>query len=279
MGARLKTPMPHDLPKAYDPAAIEDRWAEYWGAREALCAAHADLACFWRRKIRQDGQSPFTILLPPPNVTGRLHMGTCSTRTEMDILTRWRRHDGPARALAARHRPRRHCDEDDGGAAIEPPRARAARSLPRGSSWSACGSGKTPLRRSDSGPDEAAGRIGRLAARILHDGRTALGCGAVRHLSGFMSRGLSTRRLHRELVPSRCQTAIQRPRSGLRRRTKDTCGRCRVSVVDANGKDTGEFLTVATTRPETMLGDVAVAIHPEDERYLHLAPEEAAADR
>jgi valyl-tRNA synthetase len=44
----------------------------------------------------------------------------------------------------------------------------------------------------------------------------------------------------------------------------------RYPVVDANGKDTGEFLTVATTRPETMLGDVAVAIHPEDERYLHL---------
>jgi valyl-tRNA synthetase len=44
----------------------------------------------------------------------------------------------------------------------------------------------------------------------------------------------------------------------------------RYPVLDAEGKDTGEFLTVATTRPETMLGDVAVAIHPEDERYLHL---------
>jgi valyl-tRNA synthetase len=44
----------------------------------------------------------------------------------------------------------------------------------------------------------------------------------------------------------------------------------RTPVLDADGKDTGEFLTIATTRPETMLGDVAVAIHPEDERYLHL---------
>jgi valyl-tRNA synthetase len=44
----------------------------------------------------------------------------------------------------------------------------------------------------------------------------------------------------------------------------------RYPVLDADGKETGEFLTVATTRPETMLGDVAVAIHPEDERYLHL---------
>ena len=41
-------------------------------------------------------------------------------------------------------------------------------------------------------------------------------------------------------------------------------------MLDEGGKESGEFLTVATTRPETMLGDVAVAIHPEDERYLHL---------
>jgi len=44
----------------------------------------------------------------------------------------------------------------------------------------------------------------------------------------------------------------------------------RYPVIDEAGKETGEFLTVATTRPETMLGDTAVAIHPEDERYLHL---------
>jgi len=58
--------MPHELPKAYDPTAIEDHWAEYW-VRENLFAqptptAHSD-------------QKTFTVLLPPPNVTGNLHMG------------------------------------------------------------------------------------------------------------------------------------------------------------------------------------------------------------
>ena len=74
--------MPRDLPKAYDPAAIEDRWAAYWADEQLFVQPHA-------------GGAPsapiFTMLLPPPNVTGRLHMGHMLEHTEMDILTRWRR--------------------------------------------------------------------------------------------------------------------------------------------------------------------------------------------
>ena len=83
--------MPHDLPKAYDPTAIEDRWAEYW-VREKLFAQPTPNTA--NQEERLDGQSPFTILLPPPNVTGRLHMGHMLNQTEMDILTRWRRMSG-----------------------------------------------------------------------------------------------------------------------------------------------------------------------------------------
>ena len=74
--------MPHDLPKAYDPTAIEDKWAEYW-VRENL----------FTQPTPKPGE-PFTILLPPPNVTGRLHMGHMLNQTEMDILTRWHRMRG-----------------------------------------------------------------------------------------------------------------------------------------------------------------------------------------
>src|SRR5580700_5662605 len=80
--------MPHNLPKAYDPTAIEDHWAEYW-VRENLFAQPTP-----SEGQRLDGQSPFTILLPPPNVTGRLHMGHMLNQTEMDILTRWHRMKG-----------------------------------------------------------------------------------------------------------------------------------------------------------------------------------------
>jgi valyl-tRNA synthetase len=67
----------------------------------------------------------------------------------------------------------------------------------------------------------------------------------------------------------RCQTAIS-DLEVVHSEQKGHLWEIRYPVLDAEGKDTGEFLTVATTRPETMLGDVAVAIHPADERYLHL---------
>src|ERR1035438_7663900 len=86
--------MPHDLPKAYDPTAIEDHWAEYW-VREKLFAQPTPAALSTNAKNQGlNGQSPYTILLPPPNVTGRLHMGHMLNQTEMDILVRWRRMTG-----------------------------------------------------------------------------------------------------------------------------------------------------------------------------------------
>src|ERR1700740_3121548 len=77
--------MAHELPKSYDPSAIEPRWAEYW-VREKL----------FQVETPSTGKhsSVFAILLPPPNVTGRLHMGHMLNQTEMDILTRWHRMRG-----------------------------------------------------------------------------------------------------------------------------------------------------------------------------------------
>ncbi len=78
--------MPHELPKAYDPTAIEARWAEYW-VREKLFSV----------KTPAPGQVTcpvFTILLPPPNVTGALHMGHMLEHTETDITVRWHRMRG-----------------------------------------------------------------------------------------------------------------------------------------------------------------------------------------
>src|ERR1039458_6359461 len=87
--------MPHDLPKAYDPTAIEDHWAEYW-VREKLFAQPTSTTPSANAQDQgpegqSDAQSAFTILLPPPNVTGNLHMGHMFEHTESDILMRWRR--------------------------------------------------------------------------------------------------------------------------------------------------------------------------------------------
>jgi valyl-tRNA synthetase len=75
------------LPKAYDPSIIEQRWADYW-VRERLFEVPTPSAS------DAAAQKSFTMLLPPPNVTGYLHMGHMFEHTESDILMRWRRMSG-----------------------------------------------------------------------------------------------------------------------------------------------------------------------------------------
>jgi valyl-tRNA synthetase len=94
--------MSHELPKAYDPSVIEERWAEYWVREKLFDVASPDAAPVLVNAADAampaiDTQPPvkkFTQLLPPPNVTGRLHMGHMLNQTEMDILTRWHRMSG-----------------------------------------------------------------------------------------------------------------------------------------------------------------------------------------
>jgi valyl-tRNA synthetase len=247
--------MPHDLPKAYDPAAIEDRWAEYW-VRENLFAQptpSGDAA---------EQREPFTILLPPPNVTGRLHMGHMLNQTEMDILTRWRRmsgrralwlpgtdHAGIAtqmmveRQLAAEGTSRQQLGREAfvervwewrrhyGGAILD-----QMKRLGASVDW----------QREYFTMDENLSVAVREAFVKLHE------------------QGLIYRGAYIVNWCPRCQTAIS-DLEVVHEEQKGHLWEIRYPVIGFED----EFLTVATTRPETMLGDVAVAIHPEDERYLH----------
>ena len=77
--------MPHELPKSYEPGAIEARWAEYW-VKEKLFSVSTP--------PEGETRPVFTLLLPPPNVTGRLHMGHMLNQTQMDIIVRWHRMRG-----------------------------------------------------------------------------------------------------------------------------------------------------------------------------------------
>ena len=77
--------MPHELPKSYEPGAIETRWAEYW-VKEKLFSVPTP--------PEGETRPVFTLLLPPPNVTGRLHMGHMLNQTQMDIIVRWHRMRG-----------------------------------------------------------------------------------------------------------------------------------------------------------------------------------------
>ena len=246
--------MPHDLPKAYDPTAIEDHWAETW-VREELFAQSAP-----------EGDA-YTILLPPPNVTGRLHMGHMLNQTEMDILTRWQRMSGQKALWLP--------GTDHAGIATQMMVERQLAS-----------EGK---KRQDLGREAFVERVWewrRHYGGAILDQMKRLGASvdwkreyftmddnlsvAVREaFVTLYEQGLIYRGAYIVNWCPRCQTAIS-DLEVVHEEQKGHLWQIRYPVVDGEGKPTGESLTIATTRPETLLGDVAVAIHPEDERYTHL---------
>ena len=201
-------------------------------------------------------------------MTGRLHMGHMLNQTEMDILTRWRRMSGRRALWLPGHRPRRHRHADDGGAAAGRAKARRRQQLGR----EAFVERVWEWKRHYGGA--ILDQMKRLGASVdwqreyfTMDERLSV---AVREaFVRLYEQGLIYRGAYIVNWCPRCQTAIS-DLEVVHDEHKGHLWEIRYPVLDDDGKDTGEFLTVATTRPETMLGDVAVAIHPEDERYLHL---------
>ena len=245
--------MPHELPKAYDPGQIETHWAEYW-VREKLFHVETPQA--------GQPQPVFTLLLPPPNVTGRLHMGHMLNQTEMDIVIRWHRmrgfltlwlpgtdHAGIAtqmmveRQLAAEGRKRREMGRE---AFIE-----------RVWKWRETYGGAILAQMKRLGASVDWGReyftMDERLSRAVREAFVRL------HEEGLIYRG-------KYIVNwcPRCATAI----SDLEVVHEETPGKLYEIRYPVNGAK--EFITVATTRPETMLGDTAVAVNPRDERYTHL---------
>ena len=256
--------MPHDLPKAYDPTLLEDHWAEYWVRENLFAQPTPELP---RTAPENDPQSAFTILLPPPNVTGRLHMGHMLNQTEMDILTRWRRMSG-RRALWLP-------GTDHAGIATQ---MMVERQLTEeGTSRQQLGR-EAFVERVWEWKRHYGGAIlsqmKRLGASVdwqreyftMDDNLSS----AVREaFVRLFEQGLIYRGAYIVNWCPRCQTAIS-DLEVVHEEQKGHIWEIRYSVLDAVGKDSAEWITVATTRPETMLGDTAVAIHPEDERYTHL---------
>ncbi len=256
-----------ELPKAYDPAAIEDRWAKYW----------VDERLFEVRTPKtgtspETGNGPktgtgpppaFTVLLPPPNVTGNLHMGHMFEHTETDILVRWHRMRGETTLWLP--------GTDHAGIATQ---MLVERQLTgEGTSRQALGRAAF-IDRVWQWRKHYGGAILSSMKRIgdtvdwsreyfTMDERLSV---AVREaFVRLYEDGLIYRGAYIVNWCPRCQTAI----SDLEVAHEEQQGKLweiRYPVIDAPG----EFLTVATTRPETMLGDVAVAVNPLDERYTHL---------
>src|SRR5438270_5705592 len=243
-----------ELPKAYEPAAIEARWAEFW-VREKLFSVATPPA--------GDTRPVFTLLLPPPNVTGRLHMGHMLNQTQMDIIVRWHRMRGDVTLWLP--------GTDHAGIATQMMVERQLAS-----------EGK---KRSELGREKFIERVWewkKLYGGAIQDQMKRLGASVDWDREYFtMDENLSRAvrevfvRLHEEGLIyrgkyivnwcPRCVTAV----SDLEVVHEETpCKLYQIRYPVIGSKD--EWIVVATTRPETMLGDTAVAVNSADERYRQL---------
>ncbi|MGB0125752.1 MAG: valine--tRNA ligase, partial [Silvibacterium sp.] len=252
--------MPHELQKAYDPAAIEDRWAAYWVSERLF---HTDPVAHSSAPA-----NAFTMLLPPPNVTGNLHMGHMFEHTETDILIRWHRMLGDTALWVP--------GTDHAGIATQMLVERQVTS-----------EGTT---RQQLGRQAFVARVWQWKQHYggaILDQMKRLGASVDWSREYFtMDENLSIAvkeafvRLHEQGLIyrgayivnwcPRCQTAIS-DLEVVHEEQKGRLWEIRYPVLGEHGKpEPGQFLTIATTRPETMLGDVAVAVNPDDDRYKHL---------
>jgi valyl-tRNA synthetase len=242
--------MPREIPKAYEPQQIEQRWAARW-AKDNL--------------FRADVGAPgpvFSIVIPPPNVTGSLHIGHMLNHTEIDILTRWKRMQG----YNTLYLP----GTDHAG--ISTQRVVVRQLAAEGIDYRDLGR-EAFIRKVWEWKEQSGGTITR---QMLQLGES---CDWTRErftLSPELSRAVTEVfvRLYEDGLIYRghyivnwcpqCLTAI----SDLETVHEERQGHLwhiRYPVVGSR-----EFVVVATTRPETMLGDTGVAVHPSDPRYLHL---------
>ena len=245
-----------ELPKVYEPQKVEKKIYDFW------------MQGGWFKGVIDPGKKPFSIVMPPPNVTGQLHMGHAMDSALQDIITRYKRMQG----YAALWLP----GVDHAGIATQIKVEEFLRKE----------EGKT---RYDLGRDKFLERV--WAWKEQYGGRI---------VEQQKSMGVSCDwDRSRFTMDETCAKAVRETFCDLYekgliykgRRIINWCPHCRTALSDAEVEykdipghfwyirypieDSEEFLTIATTRPETMLGDSGVAVHPEDERYAHLVGKNA----
>ena len=242
--------MSKELAKAYEPQEVEGRIYDFWMKGGYF---HAEV---------DPKKKPYTIVIPPPNITGQLHMGHAWDETLQDILIRWKRMQG----YSALWLP----GTDHASIATEAKIVEAMRE--EGLSKEDLGR-EGFLERAWAWKDKFGGRILeqlKLLGSSCDWDRLRFtmdeGCSkAVRHVfvklyeEGLIYRG--------ERIINwcpNCKTAIS-DAEVIFEEQQGSFWHLRYPLADGSG-----YIELATTRPETMLGDTAVAVHPEDERYKHL---------
>ncbi|CFX81103.1 Valine-tRNA ligase [Syntrophomonas zehnderi OL-4] len=240
----------NSLPSVYDPKDVEAKWYSFWKSRNYFAPDN------------DRSKETFTIVMPPPNVTGQLHLGHALDNTLQDILTRWRRMQG--------YRTLWLPGTDHAGIATQ---AKVEEAL-----------AQEGLSRHDLGREKFLDRVwewkhlygGRITQQLSLMGSSCdwsrerftmdEACSrAVREVFvNLFEKGLIYQGNYITNWCPKCQTAI----SDIEVEHEDSDGY--LWHIKYPVEDSDEYLVIATTRPETMLGDTGVAVHPDDERYTHL---------
>jgi valyl-tRNA synthetase len=243
------------MPKAYNPSSVESPTYQRWEDSGAFTP-----------DLDNDGE-PYTIIMPPPNLTGELHLGHAMMDTVEDILVRWRRMQGRTalwlpgvdhaaiavhtlieRQLAAegltRHDIGREAFLERTWDFVKKNRERIFAQHKRlgiSADWT------REKFTMDSGPAKA---VRKIFVDLYEKGLIYRGNRLINWCPGCRS-ALSDLEVDHEEVDS-------------------FLWHVRYPLVDADGNDTGKFITIATTRPETIVADSAIAVHPDDDRYKAL---------
>ena len=244
------TEMENNIPKVYDPKTFEKKWYAYWEKNRLF---HAEV---------EPQKTPYSIVIPPPNVTGQLHMGHAMDNTLQDILIRWRRMQGYNTLWMP------GCDH--AGIATQAKVEEALR--------------EEGLTRYDLGREKFLERVWawkeKFGNRIMSQLRS-LGSSCDWERERFtMDEGCS--RAVREVFVSLYEEGLIYQGT----RITNWCPRCHTALSDIEVEhetevghlwhlryrfaDSDDYVEIATTRPETMFGDTGVAVHPEDVRYREM---------
>lgn len=240
-----------NIPTVYDPQSTEHKWYTYW-EQKGLFHAEVDV-----------DKQPFSIVIPPPNVTGQLHMGHALDETLQDILIRWRRMQGYNTLWMP--------GTDHAGIATQ---IKVEEVL-----------AKDGVSRYDLGREKFIDKVWewkhQYGNRILTQLKS-LGSSCDWQRERFtMDEGCS------KAVREVFVTLYEKGLIYQGNRITNWCPRCNTALSDIEVEheerpghlfhvnyliegSQDEYITIATTRPETILGDTAVAVHPEDKRYTEL---------
>jgi valyl-tRNA synthetase len=241
-----------EIPKAYEPQAVEDKWYDFWLKQNCFTANAKSL------------KPAFSIVIPPPNVTGMLHMGHVLNNTIQDILSRKARMDGKEVLWLP--------GTDHAGIATQMQVEKALKKEERKTKY-------------DLGREEFLKRVWAWKEKhggIIINQLKKLGC----------SCDWTRERFTMDPEYSRCvqKVFVELYKNGLIYRGKRMVNWCPVSQTALSDEEVemkpqkgfmyffkvqvseepNTWLTIATTRPETIPGDTAVAVNPKDPRYAHL---------